>query len=177
MAKTKVQKKQIIEQYKKMLNDFSSVIVVEPNGITPNEISSLKKEVFQYGAEVHVVKNTLFSKALVDSGFDKNEFFESGSRAVLFTKSDFVSPAKSLKRFIDDTKIDKSSFRVEIVGAYLEKEILGKQQASEIAEMPSKPESISMILGIIDMSITGVLNVLEDAPRSIVSVLDQAFKE
>lgn len=176
MAKTKVQKKEIIEKYKKMLNDFCSLIVFEPRGITPNEINSLKKEVFQYGAEVHVVKNTLFSKALVNSGFDTNEFFESGARAVLFTKNDFVSPAKSLQKFINDTKIDKSDFRVEIIGAYIEKEILGKQQASEIAEMPSKTESISAILGIIDMSITGVINVLEDAPRSIVSVIDQVFK-
>jgi large subunit ribosomal protein L10 len=177
MSKTRVQKKELIAKYQDMLNNFSSVIVLDSKGITPNEINEFKKEIFQYGAEVHVIKNTLFKRALNDNGFIATNYFENGSRAVLFAKEDFVSPAKSLKKFIDDTKIDKNLKKIEIVGAYLQGEILDKTQASEISEMPTKPESVSMILGILDMSVTGIMNVLEDAPRSIVSVLDQAFKE
>ncbi|MCA9386698.1 50S ribosomal protein L10, partial [Candidatus Dojkabacteria bacterium] len=50
-------------------------------------------------------------------------------------------------------------------------------QAISLADMPSKEESIAMILGIIDSALGGVVNVLNDAPRSFVTILDQAFKE
>ena len=42
--------------------------------------------------------------------------------------------------------------------------------------MPDKKGSVAMILGILDQAMSGVVNVLEDAPRAYVSIIDQAFK-
>ena len=43
--------------------------------------------------------------------------------------------------------------------------------------MPDTKTSVAMILGILDNAMSSVVNVLEDSPRSIATILDLAFKD
>jgi hypothetical protein len=43
--------------------------------------------------------------------------------------------------------------------------------------MPTREQSVAMIAGLLQQSMVGVVNVLEDSVRSIAIILDKAFAE
>ncbi len=175
MAKTRKDKAEMLKKYDELVKDSKAIVIVKSKKLTPNESSSLKKEVHDFGTKFNVIKNNVFKIALKNNNLDEEESLNFGEHSALFMSDDFVNPSKILKKFIADTAIDKNEFKVEIVSGYLEGEKLTQEQVVELAEMPEKEQSIAMILGVLDQAISGVLNVLEDAPRSIASVIDQAF--
>ncbi|MCA9387345.1 50S ribosomal protein L10, partial [Candidatus Dojkabacteria bacterium] len=162
MAKTKSQKKDLVNRYKDLISEAKGIIIVKANKITPNEVNAFRNDVFETGSKFHVVKNNLFKIALKDSEYEVIDSLNFGEHAVLFTKEDIVSPSKGLKKLIDDTKLEdkEKTQRVTVVGGYLDGAQLTVDQAISLADMPSKEESIAMILGIIDSALGGVVNVL-----------------
>lgn len=176
MAKTKEQKKELVDMYTNKLNESACIVVVEPSKLTPNEVNKFRKQLFDIGGSFHVVKNTLFTIALKEAGLPDIEELAGGEHAVMFTSEDYVSASKALKAFIEDTKADKEP-RITIVKGVLEGELLEKAMVEQLADIPPIEGSISMILGVLDQAIAGVANVLQNPVQSYVSVLDQAFKE
>ncbi len=178
MAKTKKQKEAILADYKARIKDSKGLIVLKPSKITVNESNSLKKDLFDISSEYHVVKNTLFKLALKEN--DLNDLVEKiveGEYSTIFIKDDIANSSKVLKKYTEDLKLDKETSKIEIIFGVLDGAALTKEQVAELADMPDKEGSISMILGILDMALGGVINVLEDSPRSIVTIIDQAFKK
>jgi len=177
MAKSKKQKKDLIDKYIDSINQSKGMVIVKTQKLSPNEVTGFKKAINEFDSKFNVVKNTLFKIALEKSELENVDSLETGSHSVMFMGEDIISPAKKLKDFIDETKIDKTNFKVTISAGFLDGDLLTSEQAKELSEMPNKEESISMILGILDQAVSGVANVLEDAPRSFVTILDQAFED
>lgn len=171
MAKTKDQKQAMLAAYKQYLQDSNGVIVVNPTGLTPNQVNEFKMKLSELGSQYHVVKNTLFKMALNEAGMPALESFESGAHAVIFSGADIAATAKLLKEFMK-----ANEEKVTVDAAVLEGQVLDKAQAEALAELPSKEQSISMILGLIDQSLSGVANVLEDSVRSVAIIINQAFE-
>lgn len=176
MAKTKVQKKELIDKYKDLIEKSKSMVVVKVDATTPNEVNAFRKGIFSTDSKFHVVKNNLFKIALKDKEYDVVDSLDFGEHAVLFTAEDIVTPSKELRKLIETAVVEKEP-KIKIVGGYLDGAMLTVEQAVNIADTPSIEESISMILGILDQAIGGVVNVLNDPARSYVTILDQAFKE
>lgn len=175
MAKSKEQKKDILEEYNSNIANSKGFIVLKPSRVTPNEANDFRKELYDFDASLKIVKNSIFKRALKENNLDLD--LDKGEFAVMFIKEDIVSPSKSLKKFMENSKTADGEDKVQIVSGVLDGNTLSKEQVSELSDMPDKEGSISLILGILDNAISGVVYVLEDAPRSVASVLDQAFKE
>lgn len=176
MAKTKDQKKVVVKSYKDKLEASNGFVVLKPYKLTPNEVNEFKKEIFDFGSSVNTVKNTLFKLALKDAKIEGIDV-DGGEYSVLFFGEDYVNTAKSLKKFIENTKTKEKEDKISIISGYLENAVLTQEQVVELSDMPDFKTSMSMILGILDNAMSGVVNVLEDAPRSIATVLDLAFKD
>lgn len=174
MAKNKIQKKELLDEYMKNIQDSKGFIVLKPKGVTPNEANDFRKELYDFDSSLRVVKNTLFKKAVKESNIDLE--IDKGEFAVVFLKEDIVSPSKSLKKFIENSKTKEGDEKIQIISGVLDGVALTQDQVSELADMPDTKGSISLILGILDNAISGVVYVLEDAPKSVASILDQAFK-
>jgi large subunit ribosomal protein L10 len=176
MAKSKQQKKELLESYKSKVADSKGFIVLKPSKLTPNEVNELKKELYDFGSSFNVVKNSIFKLALKDKSIEIPEL-DKGEYSILFMNDDFVAPAKRLKKFVQDTTSKDGDVKIQVIAGFLEDSVLSKNQVEELSEMPDFKGSIALILGVLDMAMSGVVNVLEDAPRSMASILDQAFKE
>lgn len=179
MAKTKKQKKNILDQYKEKISNAKGFVVLRTNGVTPSEAAHLRSTIAEFEASFNVVKNTLFKIALKESNLDEEESFDNLQHSILFLSEDVVGPSKALKAFINDTKPEnkESAPKVQIISGYLDGQKLSQIQVQELAEMPTFEGSISMILGILDQAIGGVVNVLQNPVQGYVSIIDQAFKE
>jgi large subunit ribosomal protein L10 len=174
MAKTKAQKGELLKEYADILKNNKGLMVLRSTGLNPNQLSAIKKELYDFGSSFKVVKNKVFKLALKESSLD-DSLITSGEHSVVYFGEDLVSPAKAIKKFIEDTKVDKE-FRVQFVGGVLDGVNLTKEQTIELAEMPTKQQSIGLILGILDNAMSSVINVLEDPIKGYASILDQAFK-
>lgn len=176
MAKSKQEKKVIVEQYKKLLSDASCVVVIKPSKLTPNEVNEFRRKLFDVNAKFHVVKNTLFKVALKESNLPEITELANDEHAVMFTSEDYVGASKLLKEFTKATT-SKEVTKVELVKGLLNGELLDKAMVEQLADIPPVEGSIAMILGILDQAVAGVANVLQNSVQSYVSILDQAFKE
>jgi large subunit ribosomal protein L10 len=172
MAKTKAQKQEMLQAYKSKLDKAMGVLVVSPTGLTPIEANVFKKKLFNKGNSFNVVKNTLFAKALKDAGMPELETLSGGTHAVVFVQEDIAGTAKELKEFIKTT-----GQKLEIKAGILDGQALTAEQVDQLAEMPTKQESIAMIAGLMTLAMGGVVNVLEDSVRSVATILDMAFSK
>jgi large subunit ribosomal protein L10 len=172
MAKTKIQKQAMLAAYKARLKQATGVFVVRPKGLTPNEVSGFKRKLQGAGSTYGVVKNTIFALALEQSEMPKLDTLSFGEHAVVFINEDIANTAKLLQEFAKEQK-DK----VEILAGIIEGSSVTGEQVKDLANLPTKEQSIAMILGLLDQSIAGVANVLEDSVRSVAIIIDQAFKE
>lgn len=176
MARTRKEKTAMLDSYKGLISKSKGMIVLKTSGITPNEANALKKELFDVDSEYHVIKNNIFKIALSESNLGAVESLDLGSHSVLFFSEDIVSPSKFLKKFIEDVNVD-GKLKVELAGGFLDGNSLNIQQLKDLADMPSKEQSIAMVLGILDQAIGGVINVLQNPVQSYASILDQAFEK
>ncbi len=172
MAKTKSQKQEMLKKYGALLKQAKGLVVITPSGIGPNAVNTFREKLNPVGSDYHIVKNTLFKIALTEAGQPSLQTFDSGSHAVIFVQDDIVSTAKLLKDFV---KLNADKVQVET--GLLEGEVLSHEQVQGLADMPTKEQSISMIAGLINQSLAGVANVLEDSIRSVAIIINQAFEE
>lgn len=172
MAKTKVQKEAVLAAYKDKLTKSTGFFIIKPSGLTPNEVTAFKKKLIEIGSSFTVVKNTLFAKALKDSSLPEFETLAFGEHAVMFINEDIANTAKLLKEFAKEQK-DK----IEIKAGVIEGNAVSAEIVNELAELPTFEQSMSMIVGLLNQSLAGVTNVLEDSVRSVAVIIDQAFKD
>lgn len=167
MAKTKEQKKQIIKDLTKKINQAKSVIFVNFNKLGVKENEDLRNSLREVKGEYYVAKKTLMDLALKDAGIKDVQVKESaGQIAAIFGYEDEVAPAKIVDKF----KKDKEG-QIEFVCGILENEFIDVATVSELAKLPSKPELYAKIVGSINAPVSGFVNVLAGNLRGLVYVL------
>lgn len=174
MAKTKAQKADLIKAYAESIKNSKAVYVVEPNKLTANQSTVLKKELFGLGSKFNFIKNTLFVKALeANSITEIPAGIKEGQKAVVFSSDKVSESAKVLKTFLEH-KDNKDV--IKIVAGYLDNKALSATQINEIADLPSREVMLAKVLGTMNAPISGFVNVLAGNIRNIVTVIN-AIKE
>ena len=143
-------------------------IVTECSGLPVNQVNDLRKKLRQAQAKMHVVKNTLAIRALDGTPLVPLEPLLKGQSALVVGYDDPVLPTKVLRDFIKSEKCEKKLY---IKGGVLDGESLDVPRLASVADLPSKPELLSMLLSGLQGPIRGFVGVLGQIVRSIVAVL------
>src|SRR3954451_18092515 len=92
--------KQILtKEYVARLNASPFFIVVEYKGLKVGHMTELRKRLNKSGAEVHVVKNSIFRIAAKEAGIGELNGALTGQLAVVTGPKDISSAAKVVKTF------------------------------------------------------------------------------
>ena len=169
MAFTKSKKGDMTAQYEKWLGDSQAFYVLEYVSLTMPEIDALRAKVRETGSELHMVKNTLFSRALKAQGYPEPKFLE-GISLVGFAFSDPPSLAKVMTDFTKGNETRK------IKGGFLGKELIDGSQIKVLADLPSLPVMRAMLLGVIQAPASKLVRTLAEPARSMAGVL-KAYSE
>src|SRR5688572_27017751 len=95
--------KQIISsEYITRLNSSPFFIVVDYTGLRVGPMTELRKRLHKAGAEIHVVKNTLFRIAAKEAGVTDLGSTLTGQIAVVTGQKDVSSAAKVIKTFASE---------------------------------------------------------------------------
>ncbi|KXK26675.1 MAG: 50S ribosomal protein L10 [candidate division WS6 bacterium OLB20] len=165
MAKTKNDKKALVEEYVNKLQGVETIYFVAPKGLSANQSTDLKKALFDTGSSFNVVKNTLFKIALEKAGLPVPELLEGGEHAVVFSGKEISEVAKLVSKHAEETE------KMEIVGGLLNGEYITAQQVKDLADLPSKDQLLGQLLSVFNGPARGLVTVLSGNMREMVQVL------
>lgn len=169
---TKQQKKQLIEELADKINRQNSLVFTDFKGLKVGEISDLRKQLREVGAEYAVAKKTLIKLALEKAGkknIDISHF--QGSIALALGYEDPIMPVKTISKFSKDHKV------LDIIGGIMDNKLLSVDEIRELALIPSRDELLAKLVGSLKSPISGLVNVLEGNIRNLISILKQLSTE
>lgn len=165
MSKTKKQKKEIINYYVDKLNNSTTLFVITPTKITPNEANKLRKDLIDAKATFNFVKNTLFKIALEKTKIQLKDIEFETETAVIFCQDDASESAKIVYNFLKDIK------KGEIKGGRLEDKTITVDMIEQLAQLPSKEILITTTVRTIAAPLSNFVNALNGNILNFVNVL------
>ena len=164
----KNEKSDIVSQVKEMIESSSALYLTDYNGISVADINELRNEFRKENVKYKVIKNTLFKRAIQESGkYEKLADHLVGMTGFAFSDENLVAPAKIIKKYFDSNK------KLALKACYLEDQFFEGSQLNEIAALPSKNEIIASIMGSLESPASGIVGAINAVMRDLVSVIDQ----
>jgi len=133
----------ISAEYVMRLNASPFFLVVDYRGLSVAQFTELRKRLTKAGAEIHVVKNTIFRVAARQVGLADLSGTLAGQLAVVTGKDDIAAAAKVLKRYQAEFEKPKLQF------GYLGNQRLDADAVKVIADLPPLNVLRGKVLGLI----------------------------
>jgi large subunit ribosomal protein L10 len=157
------EKEQAIQELTDLVSRSKGAILTDYRGFTVAEITELRKRLREQGAVYHVVKNTLFKRALQD-GEGLAPYLE-GPTAIAFALQDPVAPAKAILDFIREKR------KGVVKAGFIEGVVYTEPQVGELSKLPSRDMLIAQVVGGIQSPITGLVGSLNGILSNFVYTL------
>jgi large subunit ribosomal protein L10 len=161
----RVDKQHISNEYLIRLNASPYFIVVDYRGLKVGPLTELRKRLNKAGAELHVVKNSLFRLAVKESGVADLGATLTGQLAVVTGQRDVSSAAKVVKTF--GAEFDKPKIRF----GYLKNQRLESADIAALADLPSIEVLRSRLMGVVMAPATKLAAVINTPATQLVRVL------
>lgn len=133
MAKTKAEKKVIIDKLEEAFKTATSTVFVHFSGVRVSDESALRREFRKDGVQYFVAKKTLIRRALESLGLEHESLPLDGEVAIAYGGGEDSTLAARLVHAAGKKLADK----VSILGGIFEGKIVDKAQMQEIATIPS----------------------------------------
>jgi large subunit ribosomal protein L10 len=166
----RAEKKILTKEYVARLNASPFFIVVNYKGLKVAHLTELRKRLVRAGAEVHIVKNSVFRVAAKEAGVGELNGSLAGQMAVVTGKKDISAAAKALKNFA--AEFDKLKFKF----GYLNNQRLEEAAIVALADLPSLDVLRATLLGLLNAPATK-LAVLLNTPATMLAQVIKAKSE
>ena len=157
MSKNLELKKQVVSDIVKKFQDAQSVMIVNYNGLTVEQVTGLRAQFRAAGVEYVVLKNTLVRRALAELNIEGLDEVLNGPSAFAFGMNDPVSPAKIINDFVTKNKTEAISIKAGLLGH----DVMTMDQIKSLAETPSREVLLARFIGSLQSSIAGFVRVLD----------------
>ena len=158
--------KQILtKEYLARLNASPFFIVVDYKGLKVGHMTELRKRLNKAGAEVHVVKNSIFRIAAKESGVADMNGSLAGQMAVVTGQKDISTAAKVVKTF--GSEFDK----LKVKFGYLNNSRLADADVLALADLPSIEVLRAKFLGLLNAPATKLVTLLNTPASQLARVL------
>ena len=153
MAKVEL-KQPIVAEISEAIKDAQSVVLVDYRGLTVEQDTALRKQLREAGVTYKVYKNTMMNFAFKGTDFEGLAPYLEGPSAVAISTTDATAPARILAKFAKDAKA------LEIKAGVVEGTVYDATGMQAIAQIPSREELISKLLGSLQSPITNFARVM-----------------
>lgn len=154
MAKVEL-KAPIIDEIKGNFDGAQGVVLADYRGLTVAEDTDLRKQLREAGVVYKVYKNTYIKRAIAGTTFEGLTPSLEGPTAVAISKSDATAPARIISKFA------KTAPKIEIKCGIVEGTFYDQNSIKTIADIPSRDELLSRLLGSMKSPITNMARVLK----------------
>jgi large subunit ribosomal protein L10 len=161
----RAEKQNISTEYVNRLNRSPFFIVVDYQGLKVGPITELRKRLTKAGAEMHVVKNSIFRIAAREAGVADLAGTLAGQLAVVTGRQDVSTAAKVIKTF--SSEFDKPKIKF----GYLNNQRLDNKELLTLADLPSLEVLRGTLLGVLSAPATRLVQLLNTPATQLVRVL------
>jgi large subunit ribosomal protein L10 len=166
----RAEKKLLTKEYLTRLNASPFFLVVDYKGLKVGHMTELRKRLNKAGAEIHVVKNSIFRVAAIEAGVADLSGTLTGQLAVVTGQKDISTAAKVVKTF--GSEFDK----LKIKFGFLNNQRLADAEIMMLADLPSMEVLRGKLLGVLNAPATKLV-VLLNTPASQLARVLQAKAE
>ncbi len=159
------EKQNLTKEYITRLNASPFFIVVEYRGLHVGHMTELRKRLLKAGAEIHVVKNSVFRLAAREAGVTDFNGSLAGQLAVVSGKRDISTAAKVVKVF--GKEIDK----LKVQFGYLNNQRLEAEAVMTLADLPSIEVLRGQLLGVLVAPASKLVRLLNTPASQMARVL------
>mgnify|MGYP001023295812 FL=1 len=165
MSKTRSQKEELLNKYKEILKNKSGYLLVNSDQLDTLTTTKLKIQLKDKRADYSVVKNSIFKVALQETEQPlKTQEFD-GPTAIITFEEDPTGPAKLVKEAQKETKL------MDAKGGVFEGEFLTAERVMQLADIASREELLSRLVGTMNAPLTGFMNAITGNVRGLTMVL------
>ena len=154
MAKVEL-KQPIVQEISDLLNGAATAVLVDYRGLTVEQDTALRKELRANNVVYKVYKNTLLNFAVKGTEFESLSQHLEGPTALAVCKDDATAAARVLAKFGKDAEA------LEIKAGIVEGTYYDAAGIEKIANIPSRDELLSKLLGSIQSPITNFARVIK----------------
>jgi large subunit ribosomal protein L10 len=149
-------KEELVATLHQTFDATNLLVVTQQTGLSVGEVSQLRRNMRDAGAQYRVTKNRLARRALEGTKFEALQALFTGPTAIAFSE-DPVAAAKVCVEFA------KKNEKLTIVGGGLDGEQLDTGQITALAKLPSLDELRAILIGLVQAPATK-LAVVTQAP-------------
>jgi large subunit ribosomal protein L10 len=168
MALTKEQKADQIKKLTVQLKDAESVMFSNYIGLNVADVSEFRNKLREGNAEMKVAKKTLIQRACKEAGLPEIPQDElTGPVACIFSFEDPLSGAQIAFKFA------KKHDQVALVGGVYDGRVLTKEEAVELAKMPSRDQLLAKFVGMLQAPLNSFASICTSPLGGFARALDQ----
>ena len=166
-------KKEVVAEVSARLKSAQTVVLAEYRGLAVEDITVLRSRARASGVYLRVLKNTLARRAVQGTPFEKLGDQMVGPLAYGIS-DDPVAAAKVLHAYA------KGNEKLVIKGGAMPNYLMTAKEVGNLANMPSRTELLSKLLGTMQAPIAKFVQTLNEVPtklvRAVAAVRDQKEK-
>lgn len=162
----------LLDEVTDSLQKFDHFFVMRYSALTANQANNFRNEVAKKGGDVHILRKRLLSKAAAELGYTIDNINLDGHVGLVFVSGDAVEMCKTLIQFGKE-----NNDSVALVGARVDKQMLGQDQVTALSKLPGKAEMQAQLLATFEAPLSQTLSVMEALISSVVYCLDNKVKK
>ena len=170
MALNKIQKQKILDDLRDKIAKQKAIVLVGITGLKVKDISQLRKKLKAIEGNIKVFKKTLAEIVFKENKmeFDKRGYKE--EVALVFGFKDEISPVKTVYQF------SRGNDKLKILGGFLENKFKAKEEMIILAQLPAREELLAKLVGSLNASVSGLVNVLKGNIKGLTYILSSIKK-
>lgn len=157
----------IIEDLKKDIAKSNTLFVIQHSGLSSVQMTLLRNSLKINQSQVLVTKNTLISRALKDSKFERLIPLVKGPTGLVFGIQDITVISKLLTKFV------KENQKLNIPGAMFEGALLSADDIQRISSLPSREGLYAQVVCALKAPFAGLVFTLKGNLSKLAVVLNQ----
>jgi large subunit ribosomal protein L10 len=166
MAKSKAQKKDIVQALSEKLKSAKLLVISEIKGLKVSDTTKLRSGLRKQQVGHQVVKLSLLKIALRKAGIKTDDLDLHTQVAVSFCEDD-TAAARELKKFSSKNE------SLKMLCGFLEGKYLNRPEVARLASIPSRQDLLGHLVGVLSGPARGVVVALQGNLRGLVRVLSQ----
>ena len=162
---SKVLRHKMVDDLAAKLKDQKNLVLVDGLGLTANQATELRAQMREGKGRVRLLKNSVALHAFKKLGVGNFEKHLTGMNVLVFGP-DPVTIAKKLVAYKE-----KHAGKGGVKAAVIEGKEEGAAAIENLSKLPSRPELLSQVLGVMKGVTAKFVSTLNEIPRSFVGTL------
>ncbi len=160
----RTQKAEMVESLKAVFTNPGVVVVTHYSGLTVRDMTALRNQMAEAGAQFRVIKNRLAKIALEETPCAGIRDLFSGPTAIAFSEDPVAAPKVA-------ASFAKENEHLIILGGIMGETVLDVDGVKALAELPSLDELRAKLVGMISTPATRIAGVLQAPAGQLARVM------